>query len=108
MLDLPTVGIDNHYQAAALAHGNAYTALEPFGVFAANLEFVYDHLNVVNLIAIGLHALHNLFYLAVYPHVEITLAPKRLKEFAVVALAVFDQRGEDEDAAIVIIFENQL
>ena len=80
--------VENHNLSVALAHCRSDSLAQAVVEAVAHLHLVYHHLNVMVLVAVGLHAASYLRNLSVDAHVEIALATKCLEEFAVVALAL--------------------
>ena len=57
------------------------------------------------LVSVDFHASGQLHDFAIYTHVEIALASHTLEEFAIVALALADERSEEEDAMTSVVVE---
>lgn len=112
-LRIARVGIDDHHQSVALAHGRSHGLLQSLREVVLRLaqargEFhlIDHHLDIVVLVAVDLHALGQLLDFPVYPYIKVALAAHALKEFAVVALAVADERSKDENLLAEIVLEN--
>ena len=100
---LPFGQCQYHQQPVALLHGCRHRLLQPCFVFLLHAQLVDDHLDIVVLVAVHLHAARHLLQLAVDADVEIALAAHALEELAIVALAVAHQRGKDVDALAHIV-----
>ena len=107
VLDAARVFVEDHDQPVALLHGDGDRLLESV-VVTLDLKLVYDHLDVVVLVAVYLHAARDLHQLAVDADVQVSLAAHRLEELAVVALAASHQGGEDEYALGGILVEDHV
>ena len=100
--------LDDRHHAVALFHGVGHALADALFVGLLHHEFVYHHLDVVVLVAVYLHSRHNLQYLSVHPHIEIALAAHAVEEFAVVALALANERGEEIDGLALVFVENHV
>ena len=78
--------IENEYQTFALLHGYLYRFLESLLILGRYGQLVDDHLNVVVLISIHLHATGNLHDFTINTDIQIALAAHGLKEFTIVSL----------------------
>ena len=90
------VVVEHHQHALALAEGGLHGLFQA-GLVAVGAEAVDDQLDVVYLVAVHLHVVGQLAHLAVDADFEETLLGHLCEEFAVVAFAAFDQRGQDHD-----------
>ena len=108
MFDVARVLIQNHDEAIALLHGYGDRLLQTVCVLIADSQFVDDHLNVVVLVTIYLHATGNLHQLTIDTDIQVALPAHRLEEFAVVTLAASDEWGEDEDFFVRIVVEDHV
>ena len=69
------------------------------GINGFDGELVYDHFNVVVLVAVNFHSLYQLGHNTVNTYVKITLASHLVEQFPVMTLPVPDERCEDVNPA---------
>ena len=85
-------------------HGTAHAG----EVFVGGLEPVHHQFDEVGLVAV-----HSLYWaevadLAVDAHLQVSLLPERLEQFAVVALAAAHQRGEQQALAAPVLLQDEV
>ena len=108
---LTRVLVHNHQQSVALFHGRCHTlaqAVVARRVGRVHRHLVDHHLYIMVLVAIHLHAALYLHDGAVHADIEVAFAAHGLEEFAVVSLAVADQRRQNVDAAVLIVASDHL
>ena len=104
---LAGIHIEDQHFAVSLLQGLCHAALQAAVILVADNEAVYDDLNVMVAVAIYLHARRHLLDGSIHPGIEESFALYGLEEFAVVSLAVLDQRCHEIDLATLIAFKEQ-
>ena len=84
--------VDDHHHTVTLFHGGGDALADAFFVLLLDSQFVDDHLYVMVLVSVDFHASGQLHDFAIYTHVEI-------------ALALADERSEEEDAMTSVVVE---
>ena len=97
-----------HQQAVALLHGGSHAVLQAHIVLVRRNQFVDDHLHIVILVSVQLHAGQCFAHFAVHPDIEVALLAHLLEQVLVVSLTVAHQGSQDIDALALIIAQNQL
>ena len=97
--------IQYHQDAFALTEGRLDGFAETCGI-SIRPQSVDHQLDVVHLVAVHLHLVGNLLYLAVDAYFQEPFLRYLLEELAVVALAPFHQRGENHDVAATVFRGN--
>ena len=97
--------VDDHHHTVTLFHGGGDALADTFFVLLLDSQLVDDHLYVMVLVSVDFHASGQLHDFAIYTCVEIALASHTLEEFAIVALALADERSEEVDAMTSVVVE---
>ncbi len=100
--------VEHHHLFLSKAHGFGHTFAQTAFVFRRRFKPVDHQLYAVILIAVELHALHNLAQFAVDTHIQIAFASQTLEQFLVMALAVFHQRSQQINFAVFEFIEYEL
>ena len=108
MLHGTSLIIHDHEQALTLFHRHLNGFLETVINTVLYRNAVYDHLNIVVLIAVNLHATGNLQYLTVHPDMQVAFAAHALEEFPVMPLTASHHGSKDEDFLARIVVRHHL
>ena len=88
--------------------GLSHALFQALLVLALYAELVDDHFDVVIFVAVEAHAVFHGSEFAIDAHVEESLFANALKEFLVVAFALFDQGCKEIDLAVGIVGQDAL
>ena len=102
------VGIENEHQSIALLEGLSHALFQALLVLALYAELVDDHFDVVIFVAVEAHTVFHGSEFAIDAHIEESLFANALKEFLVVAFALFDKGSEEIDLAVGIVGQDAL
>ena len=98
---------EQHHHALALFEGGLDSFTQTGFATFVHTQAVDDQLDVVNLVAIDLHVVGELLYLAIDAHPKEPFHRHLGEELAVVTLAAAHQRGEDDDflLGVVVVYD---
>ena len=102
------VSIEHHDEPVALCHGRGHTLGETLVVLPAHHQLVHDHLDVMVLIPVELHAVGHFAHFAIHPYIEVTLLAHLFEKLFVVSLSGANQGGEQHDAPSGIVLQYEV
>ena len=108
MTDFVGSGIEYHNQAVTLLHGGSYALFQAFLIFFRNNHLVDDYFDVVVLVSVEFHAVHDFTYLTVHSDIEITFLAYLLEKFLVMTFTGTDQRSQQIDALSLVLLMNHV
>ena len=85
-----------------------YCLLQSLRTAATHTDTIHHQLNVMSLIAVELHVIHQFTYLTVDTNPQETLLGHVGKQLTVVTLATFHQRCQYQDILALIALGDQL
>ncbi len=100
--------VQHHQHILALLHGKGDRLRQADSGSGADPDPVDHDLDIVDLIAVELHAVRQFAHLPVDPHMKESLFADLIEQFAVMSLATLDQRGEHEDLLAVVLFQDEI
>ena len=97
--------IKNEQESVALIESFLHRLPQALSVFGLHTEFINDDFYVVGLIAVEFHTALYGAKLAIDADMNVAFAQHGLEDFAIMALAVLHQRGEEIDAMPIVVAE---
>ena len=109
MADFVGRGIENHNQPVALLHGGGHTLFQALVVLVGSYHhLVYHHFDVVVLVSVEFHAMHDFTHFAIDADIEVAFLADILEKFLVVSLSGTYQGSQQIDTLSLIVLMNQV
>ena len=86
--------VQHHQQSVALLHGRSHGVSQARIILVLRHQFVDDHLHIMILISVQLHARQGLAHFAVHTYIQIALLAYLLEQFLIMSFSVTHQRSQ--------------
>ena len=87
--------IEYHQQPVTLLHRRSHALFQAFFLFVRHHGLIDNHLDIMVLITVQLHAMHDFLHLSVDPHIQVTFLPHLFEKFFIMPLPSTHQRCQD-------------